>query len=309
MDIKEFFNKNGKLILRVIAIIFSILFIIKSLNFYYENKGKIRSEEIANNIRQGETKITQEDYTTKSNSVEITMASFVNYCNSKELVNAYEMLTDECKKAMFPTIEDFERIYIDNIYNVKRNYDLARWSTEKNKITYLVTLYEDMLTTGGNSKSTQEYCTFIKQDDETYKLNINNYIYGQNLNVEKSIDGIVIKVKHVNVYQEYEELEVTVTNNRNTTICLTENKNNVYLEKPQNTKYSSINSRFDRNELILLEAKKERTFNIKFNKQYDTDNMGGELVIEDVILDYDKYLNSEDGVDYSWNRKDIKIKI
>lgn len=309
MDIKEFFNKNGKLVLRVIAIIFSILFIIKSLNFYYENTGKRESEEIANNIRQGETKITQEDYTTKSNSVEITMASFVNYCNSKELVNAYEMLTDECKKAMFPTIEDFERIYINNIYNVKRNYDLARWSTEGNKITYLVTLYEDMLTTGGNSKSTQEYCTFIKQDDETYKLNINNYIYGQNLNVEKSVDGIVIKVKHVNVYQEYEELEVTVTNNRNTTICLTENKNNVYLEKPQNTKYSSINSRFDRNELILLEAKKERTFNIKFNKQYDTYNMGGELVIEDVILDYDKYLNSEDEVDYSLNRKDIRIDI
>lgn len=309
MDIKEFFNKNGKLILRVIAIIFSILFIIKSLNFYYENTGKRESEEIANNIRQGETKITQEDYTTKSNSVEITMASFVNYCNTRELVNAYEMLTDECKKAMFPTIEDFERIYINNIYNVKRNYDLARWSTEGNKITYLVTLYEDMLATGGNSKPTQEYCTFIKQDDGTYKLNINNYIYGQNLNVEKSVDGIVIKVKHVNVYQEYEELEVTIINNRNTTICLTENKNNVYLEKPQNTKYSSINSRFDRNELILLEAKKERTFNIKFNKQYDTDNMGGELVIEDVILDYDKYLNSEDGVDYSWNRKDIKIKI
>lgn len=290
MDIKTFINQNGKLVLQIALIIVGIFLGIKFLNTYYENDEKRKLEELATKNNKEEI-IEQVVYTTESNSPEITLASFVNYCNNKELENAYKMLTNECKDAMFPTIQEFEDIYIKNIYNVKRNYDLEKWSTDGKKITYIVTLYEDILATGTTDNLTQEYCTFIEDENGNYKININNFIYRQNLNIVKKVDNVEINIKHVDVYQEYEEYSVTITNNADTTICVTgnTNNNNIYLRK-SNKKYVSINSLFDRGDILLLDFGNSQKLDIKFNKMYEPKNLGGDIFIERVILDYEEYL-------------------
>lgn len=313
MNIKRIIDKNSKLIWYIVIIIAFGLFAIKSLNSYYEKSEERKKTEIINNktneTAQNTTKIDKTNNSVESDSIEQTMSSFVNYCNNREIGNAYKMLTDECKNAMFPSVEDFERVYIDNIYNVARTYEIVKWSTDKNKTTYLVKLYGDLLSTGGtNSNYTEDYYTFLENDNGTYKLNINNYIYGEDKNIEETIQNIAIKIGHVDVYEEYERVKITIVNNTSKIICLTGNKynKNIYLQSSKDTTYSSLNSKFD-NEEVIMTPNSTQTLWVEFNKVYSSTNKAQYLVLSDVILDYEDYLNSDDKDNYSF-RTSIKVQ-
>lgn len=312
MNLRRFIDKNEELIKKVIIIVVFVLFIIKSLNFIYEKdeeKKRIQSNENNTNSQNSkDTNITEEDYTTESNSMDITISSFVNYCNQRKIEEAYKMLTQECKNAMFPTVEDFEKIYINNVYNIKREYELTKWSAEGNKTTCLVTLYGDLLATGGTVNSKQEYYTFVEDDNGNYKLNINNYIYGEDRKSEIIFRNITVRINHVDIYEEYEEAKITIKNNTGKTICLTGNKynKNIYLQNSSGTSYSSLSSKFDK-ENIVMKPNSVQSFTVKFNKLYSATNKATKLVLSDVILDYESYLNSEDKNNYS-NRTSINVQ-
>lgn len=309
MNIRRIINKNRKLIGYIIIIIVFALFVIKSLNLFYEKNEQKKIQESNKNKTEIKTEEKIQDYySTESDSIEKTMNSFVQYCNKKEIENAYKMLTQECKNAMFPTIEDFKKIYIDNVYNVEREYELIEWATEGNKSIYQVTLYGSILATGNANNLTQEYYTFIKDSNGNYKLNINNYIYGEERNIENTINNITIKVGQVDIFEQYERVKITVTNNTSKKICLTGDKyrKNIYLKNSNKTIYSSFNSKFD-NEKIIINPNNTQTFTVDFNKSYSVNNKAEYLVLSDVILDYDKYLNMQDKTNYS-NRKIIEIR-
>lgn len=308
MNIKRFINRNNNLIWRIIAIIFAILFLTKLLNGYYEEKESQKREEVS--LYTNNTKLEYvpvKTFSTESDSVKITMSSFVNYCNNRELDKAYGMLTKECKDAMFPTIEDFEKIYINKIYKINRTFDLEKWYEQGNVETYLLTLYGDILATGNTNNSTQEFCTFIKNERGIYKLNINNYIYGLNRNKSKTIKDITVKIEHVDIYDEYQQIRFTIKNNTNKNICLNGNKynENIYLQSSSGKIYPSVNSEFDLQN-IVLKANSEETFTVDFNIVYGSNN-ATYLVISDIIFDYENYLKTENKKTYD-NRTSIKLE-
>lgn len=314
MNIKRTIDKNYKLIWYIALIIIFALFIIKSLNAYYENdeKEKLEALESNKNTTNNQTITTEEVredyYSTESDSIDKTMRSFVKYCNNKEIENAYKMLTDECKTAMFPSVEEFEKIYVNNIFNTERDYELIKWATDENKYVYQVKLYGNILSTGNINNYTQEYYTFVEDDNGNLKLNINNYIYGENRNIQTTEKNITVRIGHVDIYEEYEEVQITITNNTLKTISLTGNKyvKNIYLQNSEDTTYSSLNSRFD-NEEIIMNPRSAQSFKVRFNKAYSSNNKAVELVLSDVILDYEAYANSNNKSDYS-NRTSIIAK-
>lgn len=312
MDIKKYINQNGKLILQIALVIVAIFLGIKSLNTYYEKDEATKKEQIEN---QNKNETTEKFENTEKNnntiepkSISNAIKSFVNYCNNRELESAYKMLTDDCKQAMFPTIEEFEKNYINNIFYITRTYEVQKWSTDGNISTYLITLYGDILSTGNTNNYTQDYYTFIKNDDGIYKLNINSYICKKDKNIATTVNNVTVKVEKVNVYEEYEEATITITNNTGKTICLTGNKyvENIYLQNSKGVEYSSLNSEFDEQEL-LVKANHTQTFIVEFNKVYNPSNKATYLVLSDIIFDYENYLNTENKTDYS-NRTSIKIK-
>lgn len=311
MNIKRTIDKNYKLIWYIALIIIFALFIIKSLNSYYENDEKEKLETLknsqnsSNNQSVVEEEVTEDYFSTESNSIDKTMRSFVKYCNDKDIERAYKMLTDECKRAMFPTAQEFEKIYINNIFDKERTYELIKWDTDNNKHIYQVKLFGSILATGNINNYTQEYYTFVEDDNGNYKLNINNYIYGEDRNLQTTEKNITIKIGHVDIYEEYEEVKITITNNTSKTICLTGNKymKNIYLQNSGKITYSSLNSKFD-NEDIIMNSGSVQSFIVRFNKGYSSNNKAVELVLSDVILDYHTYLKSSDKSQYS-NRTSI----
>lgn len=308
MNIKRIIDKNRKLILYIIGIIAFILFIIKALNSYYEKDERKKQEQLVKKEQTVKEEVIENDFSIESNSVEKTTRSFVNYCNKRELENAYKMLTEECKKAMFPTVDIFEKVYINVVYKINRDYNLTKWSTDGNKSTYLVKLYGDILATGNANNYTEEYYTFVKDANGNYKLNINNYIYGEDRNIVTTASNITVKIGHVDVYEEYEEAEITVTNNSSKTISLTGGKyrKNIYLKNATGTGYSPLNSDFESDE-IIMKPNSTQNFKVMFNKAYDSKNKAVYLVLSDIILDYEEYLNVEDKTNYS-NRTSIKMR-
>lgn len=312
MNIKRIINKNGKLIWYVSLIIVFVFIAIKSLNSYYEKDEEIKKVQAAEDDKI--SKVTQDttntntSYSTESKSMPKAVSSFVNYCNNKELENAYKMLTEECKKAMFPTIEIFEETYINNTFNITRTYELEKWSTEGNKTTYLISLYGNILATGGADNYIQDYYTLIENDNGVYRLNINNYIYGEDKNIETTVNNITVKLGNVDVYEDHEEATITITNNSSKMISLTGNRyrENIYLKNLEGIEYSSLNSEFD-NEELVLKPHTSQTYIVEFNKSYSSNNKASYLVLSDVILDYEEYINSNNKNNYS-NRTNITVK-
>lgn len=313
MEIENGIDEKYKLIGYGILIIICILFAIKSLNLYYEEQEERKMTQITQN-EINETKQSTIETEPINNSIEndtirATMTSFVNYCNNREIENAYKMLTDQCKNAMFPSEDYFKNTYLEKIYKEKKIYDMLKWSEDGNKTTYLVKLYGDLLATGGvDNDYTEDYYTFVKNENGTYKININNYIYGEERNIEKTINGITIKVEYVNVYEEYEDAKITITNNTSKTICLNGNKSseNIYLQNGRGTKFSVLNDKFEKEE-IFIKPKETQSLWIEFNKVYSSTNKAQYLTISDIILDYEDYLNSSDKDNYFY-RTSFKIK-
>lgn len=319
MNIKRFIDQNNKLILYVIFIIIFVLLVIKSLNSYYENEEKEKLQNIIQNNTTGNTTAnnntsnnsnstnTENEQNANLNTIEGVMSKFVSHCNNNEIQDAYNMISDECKNAMYKTPEDFESKYVKKIFTEKKEYSMQKWAADENIVTYQIKFLGDILATGGEGNISQEYYTFIKKDD-SYKININNYICGKNLNKELTNQGITIKIKNINVYNSYEEYEISFTNNTSKEISLTGNKyvKNIYLKNSRGTTYSSLNSKFDKEE-ITLKPNNTKNYKVKFNKNYNPQNKVNTLVLSDVIFDYEEYLKYENKSDYA-NRTSIEIK-
>ena len=314
-NIKRFINQNSKIIWYGALIIIIFFIVTKSLNTYYEKKAEIKHAEFLKEESDKQiqnTQVTTEpeeiNYSVENTTIQNTMKSFVHFCNNREIDKAYQMLTDECKNAKFEDIDYFKKYYVEEKFSINKRFKMVKWSEDGNKTTFLVKLYEDLLSTGGSEENnSEEYCTFVKNDNGIYKLNISNYIYGEEKNIAATRNGVTVKVEYVDIYESFESMKISVTNGTAKKICLNGNKyaKKIYSYDASGTAFSSINSEFDM-ESVIMEPNTTRTFIVKFNKVYSASNKVVGLLISDVILDYNAYLNSTNKQNYS-NRISIDV--
>lgn len=301
----KMFYENKFNVLKVIGIVVFILIIIQLANSMYKAQDLKKYEEYQNSIgSSNSTTIDNSDYlinqsqtVKKSNdkAVKNTMEEFVGYCNNKNLEEAYEILTEDCKEKLYPTIEDFEQNYISKVFEEQKSYTMQAWEKEDNKLVYVINYTGDILATGKQGNNIQEYYTFVEQEDGSYKLNINNYIYSENYrNLQTTQDDITVRILSKDVYKEYAIYEFQVFNNTENTILLNGDKSRkkLYLLDDDKVTYSSLQSDFDKNEEIVLRPVNDRKFRVRFNKVYNTNVIVKKLVFNDIILNYDEYVES-----------------
>ena len=252
---------------------------------------------------------TEETQTTLSNNtIQNTMKMFVNYCNNNNVEEAYNMLTNDCKEAFnFSTKEVFKKNYLDIRFREKQDYSMVKWSVDENRTLYLIKFYGDLLSTGGENKEAQEYYTFVKEENG-YKININNFIYCEDKNIDVQKDGVRVHIGKMYVYDQYQEVEVSVENLTEGKICLIgsgSDPRNVYLENDSKVQYSLMYSA-DGLDDGIIEKDSTGDYILKFNKAYNVNNKEKYMVFSNIILDYDKYLQTDDKINYK-NKISIKI--
>ena len=199
----RFYNQNKKQIIKIILIIVFVIGIIQLLNYLVGKKNSVDNVQINTSYVNNQTSEIVSDKSLVSGQ---TIASetikkdseiikqFVESCNQNNVEQAYELLTNECKENMFPTIDDFKRIYCYEIFNSYKTYTVENWTSN----TYQIRYTGDILGTGNldNNETRQDYITVVNKNGEK-KLNINNYIGRNSLNRTTNYDDIKVVVTSV----------------------------------------------------------------------------------------------------------------
>lgn len=290
----RFINRNRRMIIWVIAAIIFVLLLIKVLN-NISIKGTKKFTESNNNLTQQERKSKDSIITdTKISNDKVKenyklITDFVNFCNT-DVQQAYDLLTEECKENLYPSIEEFNKNYINVVFKEKKEADIQSWIKNNEKHTYLVKFYGELITTG-NTKD-KEYEDYITIDEEKQKININRYIGKFEKKIQKEINNIKFEINSVDIYKDYEIYNLKISNFNNKQIILDnlESTTNTYIETNKDTKINCSNYEAGINS-FRFNSGIVKNIKLKFVKQYNTNIKDEKLVFSSAILDTE---NSED---------------
>jgi len=133
--IKLFFVSYGRFFTFFIGIFLGAILVARTLNsIAVKTNGNFLNE-------------TYEEKVAKHEEIEKDIAyisQFIDYCNNGEIEEAYSMLSNNCKKERYDTIDKFKQQYINKVFKI----NISEYSFVKKGNTYIVTLKQDMLITG-----------------------------------------------------------------------------------------------------------------------------------------------------------------
>lgn len=154
------YNQNRFIFWLIIIIIALIFIVLQTLNSLVKQGNEDRKSEMlqnainqANTMQnqtiqnkvQGEKSISTGEKVVNAKSNEELIKEFVKCCNEGKIENAYNMLTQECKEALYPSLERFKNVYVDRIFYITRLYGLENWYSTVNYDTYYVKYTENIL--------------------------------------------------------------------------------------------------------------------------------------------------------------------
>lgn len=306
MNIFRYYNQNRKTIWLVIIAIIILIIAIQAINNIIKNQ----------NVKTSNNTINEKEYENNLNinilisneSVEedekLIIDQFIRYCNAGKIQDAYNLLTENCKNELFPTIEHFKNNYYNIYFLTTKLYSKEHFVVD----TYKIKLYDDILSTGNvNTNAIEDYFTLEKQKDDTIKLNISNYIGNKKINIKNTDENLQIKIVKKDIYKEYEKYELEVTNLTYNTILLDskENTKTMYLVGDNNVKYYSISHEILKENLII-KPKATVKISIKYNKEYNSNRTVNQVVFSDIIPNYELYQNTQKKSEYK-DRTTLKV--
>ena len=282
------YNQNRKKIFIIILVIVAVIILLQLLN--YLAKRNSENKEIANTLVESEygknyeavtgEKKDEETYNREANVIK----EFLDNCVNGNIENAYNLISDNCKNALYPSINDF----IDGYYNIhfkdkKISYNYQAWSGD----TYQIQLRENMLSTGLYSDSAyiEDYYTIIGN-----KLNISGYIKKEEIAKEDESQNITITVDNLEYYRDYLICNISVFNQTYNDILLDS------LQSPETitlTDDSDVEFTFYNDELNEIEVKIYKgeltQISLKFNVVYRENLDMRQINFKNIIKNYEKY--------------------
>lgn len=300
-----YINHKGKIFVAMFVVIVVILvsIIVNLLNTLQLNKAETNTEP-SQNIAQENTPIGNftDIYVSDDQSVVTgdsvgaskvtameTIEQFVKICNEKKVEEAYNLLSDECKEEVYPSIDSFRNNYYNKIFNgKKKNISVENWAGN----IYKVTFENDALSTGVYTQegTIQDYITVLALENNEFRLNINNYIGKEEINkVDNDSSNIAITVLKSDTYMDYQTYTFSITNNTNNTILLDDkfDTNNTYIQDENGNQYNAYIQELSEAQLTVTPGEtKELT--IKYYNRYGTTKKISKIVFNKVILNYNE---------------------
>lgn len=289
------YNRNRREIWIVVVIIAFIIGFRYALTSYMKND-RIGS---SNNATTYFTDNSQNDYpflndkiyenkNVSKNSQEIsnTIKTFIEYCNNRQVEEAYDMLSEDTKYNLYKSKTEFVKNYYITFFKTKKIYNMQAWITSGGYYTYKVEFEEDLLSTGGaDSNKIEEYYTVVKENKK-YKININRYIGNIEINKITEKNNVKITVLSKNIYLDNIEYKIKVENLSNNTIVLdTKNtKRTTALMDSNNFAYPAYMYKLLENDLTVYSGE-TKEINIQFNQQYNAKYYNTKIVFNNFNLD------------------------
>ncbi len=234
----------------------------QELNNYYQSQ--LNSETSNTEISNNEKPVEIPNDVAITSSSESIINQFVKLCNENKLNEAYDIISQDCKEVLYPTINDFKNNYYNKIFNMPRSarVENSMYEGEIYKVTYMT----DLLSNGGYSGETtfEDYIYVTREDDEP-KISLNKFIYIQDINKTASSNEISINILKKRVFIDYEEYQIQISNNTNNEIYITPDERKIYLLDENDIEYTSNIDEFQTN-ATLIKPNESKIFDLTFYK-------------------------------------------
>ena len=288
------YHNNKTKIWLILGIIIFVYVIIRMFNAQIKkeneekiNNGTNQNFQVTTYLPSSQTSVMTNSSTTKENVKKDTeiIKNFIDFCNDNNIEEAYNILSQQCKDELYKNINDFYNKYYKNIFNEKKSYDIENWASSKN-ITYKVKYLNDIMSSGTvNDEYIEEYITVVTENNEK-KLNINQFIGKEELNLKRKTDNLNITVVNKYVYYDYEEYEIIFENNTDKNIILDkkENTESVYIEDTKDVKYTWFGNEVP-NSYLNLNSGESKRLRLKFNEIYTGKKTDSTIYLTDVNID------------------------
>lgn len=269
--IRQFFRRHkNKIIIGIM--LGSALVIINYLLKNIQTQKPITSYDQHNPIISGSSAPKQ-----VQDEIENLIEEYIDYCNNREYQKAYQMLSESCKKALYPRMQDFI-LYVDTVFDQKKLYAVQGYSNTDEVYIYQVKIFNDIMSSGLTNEEFRYYDEKLvfQKEGEDYKLATRSYI-------GKAPEEIVT---------EDDNMKLWITDIQTTYDKIT------YTIKIRNkTDYTLVIANFKESNEILINLSGEYREIVK-----DTPTLYKPIVIESGITDnfqlsFDKYFDENESVD------------
>ena len=302
------YNKNKVIIavlaIVVVALVSIIVNLVNSMQSNNTQTNTLANIQTNENIQQEEnpvgnftdiyvdsndSSVTGESVGFSQTNMLDTINQFAQLCNEGNVNAAYNMLSDECKEDVYPSLDSFSNNYYNAIFNgQKKNILVENWVNN----IYKVTFENDALSTGIYTEegTIQDYITVESNENNELRLNVNNYIERKEINkTYTDSSNISITVLRNDTYMDYETYTYSITNNTNNTILLDDkiSTDNMYIQDENGNQYTAYIHELSEAQLTVTPGEtKEVT--IKYYSRYGSTKNITQVVFNRIILNYNE---------------------
>ena len=221
LKIRHFFQDHYRMIILVVVIILVILIINRFLI------GRRNTGTPPTTYRPNKSVLDSQDSTVPDKvekSFEEFIEDYVGYCNNRNYVEAWNLISDDCKKNFFGDSYDMYVKYVKQKFdgNTKR-YAIQDYSNVDGKYIYNVKIFNDFLATGLTNQSFvyQEEKIMASYDDENNLVfSVGNYIGSNKVNYMKSNDYLIATVTEVVEKYSFSIYKINLLNRTNHTVVI-----------------------------------------------------------------------------------------
>ena len=217
-------------------------------------------------------------------SFETFIKDYVGYCNNRNYVAAWNLVSKECKDNFFGNDYDLFVDYVKQKFNGNtKRYAIQDYSNVNGKYIYNVKIFNDFLATGLTNQSFvfQEEKMLVSYDeDKNIVVSVGNYMGSQDLNYMASNDYMIVKVTESIEKYSYIVYKLEFINRSNYTIVVKDNMTGdmeVGMAIGNETRATS-----DDAVKIVLEPGKSQTVMLSFAKFYDSNTKPKGIILNSV---------------------------
>lgn len=264
LKIRNFFKKYRKVILIVIV----VWAVIIAINYYLKNK---KEPEVLN------TTYTPHEVLLKSDTdvpeklqtpIEDLIDDYVNKCNSKDYSGAFNLLTEECKTYVFNDSQDNFKEYVDEVFDNEKRYSIQNYSNYGDYYIYSIKIIDNIIKTGLTNQTYAYYeeKIAIKQDGNTLKMSVNDYIEHEDLKKIAEDDYLKIRIESREDYYNSQLYTIRITNKTDKEVVLYDGvaSKELTIESENDSRDASTVSA-----TMALVPGETKTFKVRFAKYYD----------------------------------------
>lgn len=290
LKIRHFFKKHGKLIIIILFVLVLVIIINRFLTLNNVPDAPTTSYTPHTTVLDDSEDVPEE----VADSFESFIENYVRYCNNRDFVSAYNLISEDCKENFFGNSYNNFVNYVSDKFDGTKNYAIQSYSKANDKYIYSVKLYDNFLATGLTNQSyryVEEKMAINYDDNGNIVFSVGNYMGSQELQFQASNDYLVARVtKSVEKYS-FIIYNLELTNRSNYTVVV-QDGNTDDVEIYINTE-NEIRGCIEEETDIVLAPGETKNVSISFSKFYDSNTSVDSLVLNAVRV-MENYTGSEE---------------